>query len=51
MFQLLPVKPGAYGDGGLIISNSSEYSEKISMLRNHEAIAVITMILLDLIAD
>ena len=35
-FSFFPSKNlGAYGDGGLIISNNSEYSEKISMLRNH----------------
>ena len=36
MFSFFPSKNlGAYGDGGLIISNNNEYSEKISMLRNH----------------
>ncbi len=35
-FSFFPSKNlGAYGDGGLIISNNSKYSEKISMLRNH----------------
>ena len=35
-FSFFPSKNlGAYGDGGLIISNNNEYSEKISMLRNH----------------